>query len=60
MNINNKSIKQEFDEVQSLIFENQALQEKYPNIKMEFELGLNSLNELGSEMSEALKQQKSP
>lgn len=54
----NKSIKQEFEEVQSLILENQLLQEKYPNRKMELELGLNSLKELESEMFEALKQEK--
>lgn len=55
---NHKSIKQELEEVQSLILENQYLQEKYPERKLELELGLESLKELEKEMFEALKQQK--
>ena len=55
---NHKSIKQELDEVQSLILENLYLQEKYPDKKLELELGLESLRELEKEMFEALKHQK--
>lgn len=55
---NHKSIKQELEEVQSLILENQYLQEKYPERKLELELGLQSLRELEREMFGALKQEK--
>lgn len=51
---NRKSIKQELMEVQQLILENQYLQEKYPEKKLELDLGLNSLKELEYELSEAL------
>lgn len=53
-----KSIKQELEEVQSLILENLYLQEKYPERKRGLELSLNSLRELETEMFEALKQEK--
>lgn len=53
-----KSIKQELEEVQSLILENLYLQEKYPERKRGLELSLNSLRELEREMFEALKHQK--
>ena len=52
---NQKSIKQELMGVQQLILENQYLQDKYPEKKLELELGLNSLKELESEIFEALK-----
>ena len=52
---NQKSIKQELMEVQQLILENQYLQDKYPEKKLQLELGLNSLKELESEIFEALK-----
>lgn len=55
---NQKSIKQELMEVQQLILENQYLQDKYPEKKLELELGLNSLKELESEIFEALKKEK--
>ncbi len=55
---NHKSIKQELEEVQSLILENQYLQEKYPERKLELELGLQSLRELETEMFEALKKEQ--
>ena len=55
---NHKSIKQELEEVQSLILENQYLQEKYPERKLELELGLQSLRELETEMFEALKREQ--
>lgn len=55
---NSKPIKQQLEDVQSLILENLYLQEKYPNKKLELELGLESLRELESEMFEALKQEK--
>lgn len=55
---NHKSIKQELEEVQSLILENLYLQEKYPERKLELELSLQSLRELETEMFEALKQEK--
>lgn len=55
---NHKSIKQELEEVQSLILENLYLQEKYPDKKLELELGLQSLRELESEMFEALKREQ--
>ena len=55
---NHKSIKQELEEVQSLILENLHLQEKYPERKLELELGLESLRELESEMFEALKREQ--
>ena len=41
-----KSIKQELEEVQSLILENLYLQEKYPERKRGLELSLNSLRQL--------------
>ena len=41
-----KSIKQELEEVQSLILENLYLQDKYPERKRGLELSLNSLREL--------------
>ena len=53
-----KSIKQELEEVQSLILDNLYLQEKYPERKRGLELSLNSLRQLETEMFEALKQQK--
>ncbi len=53
-----KSIKQELEEVQSLILDNLYLQEKYPERKRGLELSLNSLKQLETEMFEALKQQK--
>ena len=52
---NQKSIKQELMGVQQLILENQYLQDKYPEKKLELELGLNSLKDLESEIFEALK-----
>ena len=52
---NQKSIKQELMEVQQLILENQYLQDKYPEKKLQLELGLNSFKELESEIFEALK-----
>lgn len=55
---NQKSIKQELMEVQDLILENQFLQVKYPEKKLELELGLKSLKDLESEMFEALKKRK--
>ena len=55
---NSKPIKQQLEDVQNLILENLYLQEKYPDNKLELELGLESLRELESEMFEALKQQK--
>ena len=55
---NQKSIKEELMEVQQLILENYFLQDKYPEKKLELELGLNSLKELESEMFEALKKEK--
>lgn len=58
MTNNSKSIKQELEEVQSLILENLYLQEKYPEKKLELELGLKSLKDLENEMFEALKQEK--
>lgn len=58
VNNNHKSIKQELEEVQRLILENYYLQEKYPERKLELELGLTSLRELESEMFEALKREK--
>ncbi|WP_405272237.1 hypothetical protein [Methanobrevibacter sp.] len=54
---NQKSIKQELMEVQQLILENQYLQDKYPEKKLQLELGLNSLKELESEIFEALKKE---
>ena len=53
-----KSIKQELEEVQSLILENLYLQEKYPERKRGLQLSLNSLRQLETEMFEALKQEK--
>lgn len=55
---NQKSIKQELMEVQQLILENQYLQDKYPEKKLELELGLNSLKKIESEIFEALKKEK--
>lgn len=55
---NQKSVKQELMDVQQLILENQYLQEKYPEKKLELELGLKSLKDLGSEMFDALKKEK--
>lgn len=58
--VKNKSklIKQQLEDVQNLIVENLYLQAKYPDSKLELELGLESLRELESVMIEALKQQK--
>lgn len=53
-----KSIKQELEEVQSLILENLYLQEKYPERKRGLELSLNSLRQLETEMFEALKREQ--
>ena len=55
---NSKPIKQQLEDVQSLILENLYLQEKYPDNKLELELGLESLRELEKEMFEALKQEQ--
>ncbi len=55
---NYKSIRNELMEVQNLILENQYLQYKYPNQKLDLEISLNSLKELESEMFEALKKEK--
>ncbi|WP_296883488.1 hypothetical protein [uncultured Methanobrevibacter sp.] len=55
---NQKSVKQELMDVQQLILENQYLQEKYPEKKLELELGLKSLKDLESEMFDALKKEK--
>lgn len=55
---NSKPIKQQLEDVQNLILENLYLQDKYPNKKLELELGLQSLRELESEMFEALKQEQ--
>lgn len=53
-----KSIKQELEEVQSLILENLYLQEKYPERKRGLELSLNSLRQLETEMFDALKREQ--
>ena len=55
---NSRSIKQQLEDVQSLILENLYLQEKHPDKKLELELGLESLRELEKEMFEALKQEQ--
>ena len=55
---NHKSIKQQLEEVQSLILENLYLQEKYPEKKFGLQLGLESLRDLETEMYEALKQEQ--
>ena len=55
---NPKSIKQQLEEVQSLILENLYLQGKYPEKKFGLELGLESLRDLETEMYEALKQEQ--
>lgn len=57
-NTKQKSIKQELEEVQSLILENLYLQEKYPERKRGLELSLNSLRQLETEMFEALKKEQ--
>lgn len=57
-NTKQKSIKQELEEVQSLILENLYLQDKYPERKRGLELSLNSLRQLETEMFEALKQEQ--
>ena len=54
-----KPIKQQLEDVQSLILENLYLQEKYPDKKLELELGLKSLKEFESEMFEILNKTKS-
>ena len=58
VNTKQKSIKQELEEVQSLILENLHLQDKYPERKRGLELSLQSLRNLESEMFEALKREQ--
>lgn len=51
---NKKHIGDELMEVRQLILENQCLQDKYPDKRLELQLGLKSLMELESEMIAAL------
>lgn len=55
---NHKPIKQQLEDVQSLILENLYLQDKYPEKKFGLQLGLESLKDLEAEMYDALKQEQ--